>query len=165
MISRPDADFLRKKVMELEQALFYNESNAVLRLPTSLINALHVDEAEQVWFLIARPAQHLNEFDRTFSARLDFYRKGKSFYLQVSGKATIVDDPEDINNSLGISAEIKRQAASSMVLVKMKMSGIFYYPYPDTRKLPKADSSKAPYQPSALVKALQNIVKDIIPVF
>lgn len=165
MLARPQVRFLQEKIMELEQALFINTSEAVLRLPASIVNALHVDDVGQVWFLISRPTQDINEFDKDIPAKLEFYRKGKSFYLHVWGRAKIVVDPEEINNAIGIAAEIKQHASLTQVLVKMRISHLYYYPYPEKRTAKKKEPVKTQWHPSGIVKTLQYIVKDIIPVF
>jgi general stress protein 26 len=164
MLSQPQVLFLQEKIMDLQQALFFNLSDAVLKLPTSIINALHVDDVGQVWFLVTRPSQNIAEFDKEFRARLDFYKKGKSFYMHVTGKASIVADPEEINSVTSIAENVKPTANSKMILVKLKINTIHYYPLP-ALPAPKQERAKSGIQPSAFIKTLQYIVKDIIPVF
>lgn len=72
--------------------------------------------------------QQLNEFDKEFRARVDFYKKGRNYYLHVRGKACIVSDPEEINNVHSLSEEIKNLASTSMVLIRMKIGESYYYP-------------------------------------
>ena len=107
MLTQPKVVFLQEKIMELQQALFFDLGSAVLKLPVSVINALHVDEVGQVWFFITKPQQNVNEFDREFRCRLDFYRKGKNFYLHLTGKGCIVSDPEEVNSVIGLNDEHK----------------------------------------------------------
>ena len=165
MPSTPKVVFLQEKIMELQQALFFDLSTSVLKVPTSVINALHVDDLGQVWFFINKPLQNVNEFEREFRSRIDFYKKGKNFYLHLNGKACMVTDPEEINSIIGLPDEYKRQANGTVILVRLKIAGINYYPY----RLPvpelKPKGTKINFQPSAFIKTLQYIVKDIIPVF
>jgi len=95
-----DLPFLREKIQELKNALFFSENNSVLRMPTTIVSILKVDELGQLWFFTPRPSQALHEFGREFPVRLEFFRKGKGFFLHVTGKAYIVDDPEEINGLL-----------------------------------------------------------------
>ena len=76
MLSRTQQAFLQKKIMELEQALFFNYSRSVLKLPTSLINALHVDDIGQVWFMLKRlpPARCRQILHRDRAGRDQFRR-------------------------------------------------------------------------------------------
>lgn len=163
MLSRTQQAFLQKKIMELEQALFFNYSRSVLRLPTSLINALHVDDIGQVWFMLKRPTQKLYEFERQFQSRLEFYKKGKNFHLHVAGRSSIVIEPEEINYAVQLCPAIGKKVTAGMILIRMEVSEIYYYPHnekmPQLRILPHTD-----FHPSAFLKALQYIVEDIVPV-
>jgi general stress protein 26 len=165
MLTQPKVIFLQEKIMELQQALFFDLGSSVLKLPTSVINALHVDEIGQVWFFINRPMQNVNEFEREFRSRLDFYKKGKSFYLHLTGRACIVSDPEEINSIVCLEEEYKRQANGKVILVKLKIDNIFYYPVRTAAPAITQEATKINLQPSAFIKTLQYIVKDIIPVF
>ena len=120
--------FLQNRIMELQQALFYDESQSVLKFPTSIINVLHADDVDQIWFMVNRPLQHLNEFEKEFRARLDFFKKGKDYYLHVVGKACVVGDPEEINNVEVLDNESRKLASSSMALIRMKITKTYYYP-------------------------------------
>jgi len=119
--------FLQEKIQELRSALFFNTSNSVLKLPTSIVQTLKVDEAGQVWFFVTRPEQYLHEFEREFPAKLNFFKKGKSFYLHVMGKAFIVTDPEELNDVINVEDEVRRKAISHLVLVKFKIMHAEYY--------------------------------------
>src|ERR1700694_4468700 len=102
IMNQNNLGFLQEKIHELRSALFFNTGNAVLKFPTCIITALKVDEAGQVWFFVNPPEQCLHEFDKEFPARLDFFRKGKQFYLQITGKAFIVTDPVELNGIMNV---------------------------------------------------------------
>ena len=165
MYSEPRKWFISEKLMELKQALFFTLNESILKLPVSIIDVLHVDEVNQVWFMVHRPSQNVSEFDREFLAKLEFYRKGKDFYMHVTGKACLVTDPEEINNAEHLSAEVRRLASTSMVLVKLHMHDVKIHAI---QRKPADFETKLPslnFRPSAFVKTLQYIVKDIVPVF
>ena len=119
--------FLQDKIEDLRSALFFSLSNAVLKMPTTIVTTLKVDEAGQIWFFVNRPTQYLHEFDKDFPARLDFFKKGKSFFLKINGKARIVDDPEEVNSLVSLPDEIRTQAMHQMVLVKLKIQHAEYF--------------------------------------
>ncbi|MBN9384374.1 MAG: pyridoxamine 5'-phosphate oxidase family protein [Chitinophagaceae bacterium] len=121
----PDSPFLRKKIQELKNALFFSENNSVLKMVTTIVSIVKVDELGQLWFFVPRPTQALHEFDREFPARLEFFRKGKGFFLRINGKAYIVDDPEEVNSLL--FEELKEQLAPNIVLIKVKMGKVEYF--------------------------------------
>ena len=121
--------FLQHKIQGIGSALLYNESCGVLRFPTTIVSILKVDEVANIWFFTNRPEQHLQEFDREFPVHMQLYRKGKGYYLQITGKAYIVSDPEELNGLIGLSDEIKAKAFKEMVLIKVKIGSAEYYEY------------------------------------
>ena len=127
MLTANELNFLREKINELQSALFFNTSNAVLRLPNCVISTLKMDEAGQVWFFVNRPEQYLHEFDKEFPARLDFFQKGKRFFLNLTGKAYIITDPEELNELVSVTDDIKQKAISHLVLIKFKIATADYH--------------------------------------
>jgi len=120
-----DLPFLQEKIQDLKNALFFSENNSVLRMATTIISILKVDELGQLWFFVPRPTQALHEFDREFPVRLEFFRKGKGFFLHITGKAYIVDDPEEVNGLL--FDDLKERMSPHMVLIKVKMGKADYF--------------------------------------
>ena len=72
-----------------------------------------------------KPRQELGAFDHEFPVRMDFYKKGAPFFLQVNGKGWVVNDPEELN-SINLTGE-SRQALADLVLVKVKILKGEYY--------------------------------------
>jgi len=119
--------FLKEKIQEIGTAIFFNLSQSVLKLPTSIVETIKVDDFGFVWFYIQKPKQHLTEFDKEFPVRMDFFKKGISYFLQIEGKAWMVNDPEEINNLHSFSDEEKLKGTDNMVLVKVKMLKAEYH--------------------------------------
>lgn len=126
MLSETNVAFLQEKISDLKSALFFSLGDTVLKMPTTIVNALKVDDVGQIWFFVTRPMQNIQEFDREFPAQLDFFKKGKNFYLKVMGKACIVNDPEEVNGLVSVSEEVKSKAMSGLVLMKVKIHNINY---------------------------------------
>ena len=87
MQANQQLNFLKEKIQEIGSAIFFNQSDSVLKLPTSIVETVKVDDFGLVWFYVQKPRQDLREFDKEFPVRLDFFRKGKSYFLQIEGKA------------------------------------------------------------------------------
>jgi len=117
--------FLQQKILELQHALFFSQNSSLLRMATTIVSILRVDELGQLWFFVPRPQQALHEFDREFPVRLEFFRKGKGFYLHITGRAYIVDDPEELNSLL--FEDLKEQVSGNMVLIRVKMGKADYF--------------------------------------
>ena len=127
MATNQQLNFLQEKIQEIGSAIFFNLSDSVLKLPTSIVSTLKVDEYGYVWFFIQKPKQSLKEFETEFPVRLDFFRKGKSYFLQVSGKGWMVNDPEEMNSFINLPEDAKQSATIDMVLVKVKILKAEYY--------------------------------------
>lgn len=117
--------FLQNKIQEIGSAIFFNLSDSVLKLPTSIVSTLTVDEYGYVWFFVKKPHQKIQEFEKEFPVRLDFFKKGVEYFLQVSGKAWVVTDPEEVNGLQEVVNTV--QPAADTVLVKVKMLKAEYY--------------------------------------
>jgi hypothetical protein len=127
MISDTHLGFLRDRIHEIGSALFFNTSNAAFKLPTSIISALKVDDYGNIWFFLHRPDVFIEDGDKEFPARLDFYRKGKPFFLQVSGKALVLTDTDELNDLVDLAPELKAEALSHVMLVKVQVQHAEYY--------------------------------------
>lgn len=126
--------FIQKRIEEIRSAICYNLSESVLKLPTSIVTTLKVDEYGFVWFFVQKPVQHLSEFDHEFPVKLDYYRKGTGYFLQVTGKGFVVTDPEEMNAFVDLPEDVKKQTEENMLLVKVKILKADYY---QTRSLHK----------------------------
>jgi hypothetical protein len=107
---------IREKIYQLRTAIMYSMSNEVCKLPNSIVTALRVDDEGQLWFLCPKPLQAVAEFEDSFPVRLHFYHKGVFFHLEVSGKASIVNDNY-------LSSEHR---GAEQMLVRMSMSTVEY---------------------------------------
>jgi len=99
----------------------YSMSNSLVRLPNDIVTAVKVDEEGQLWFLSHSPAHLLKECEQVFPVRLHFFRKGYDFFVEVSGKATIMNNMSP-SGVLYTEGENPKNA----VLIKMTMANIEY---------------------------------------
>ncbi|HMH21947.1 MAG TPA: pyridoxamine 5'-phosphate oxidase family protein [Puia sp.] len=125
MLNPSDFHFLREKIQDLRSALFFSQNTSLLRISTTIVTILKVDELGQMWFFVPRPRQALHEFDREFPVKLEFFRKGKRFFLHITGRAFIVTDPEEFNGLM--HEDIKGKASDHLVLIKVKMGKADYF--------------------------------------
>lgn len=127
MIASQQLNFLQERIEEIGSAIFYNLSDAVLKLPTSIVTSVKVDEYGFVWFCVQKPTQHLTEFEQEFPVKLDFYKKGAGYFLQATGKGFVVSDPEEMNGYIMLPDEIKNMDSARFALVKVKIQKADYY--------------------------------------
>jgi general stress protein 26 len=126
MVSTEQISFLKDKISEIGSAIFYNESEAVLKLPSTIVSTLMVDDFGYVWFFVHKPKQNLREFEQDFPVRLDFFKKGMNCFLQVDGRGCVVTDPEEMNTLLEVTDDLCKVNQKDMVLVKVKMQRAEY---------------------------------------
>ncbi|MHA4806710.1 pyridoxamine 5'-phosphate oxidase family protein [Flavitalea flava] len=120
-----DLRFLQEKIQDIRSALFFSQNTSLLRISTSIVSVLKVDDLGQMWFFVPRPRQALHEFDKEFPVKLEFFRKGRNFFLHISGKAYIVNDPEEINSLM--DEDLRGLATGNRVLIKVKMGKADYF--------------------------------------
>jgi len=127
MATNQQLQFLQEKIQEIGSAIFFSQSDSVLKLPTSIVTTVKVDDYGYVWFFIQKPKQQLREFEHEFPARLDFFRKGIHSFLQVNGKGWVVTDPEAMGSLELSPAQVSLVTRHDMVLVKVKILKAEYY--------------------------------------
>lgn len=123
MATDMNLQFIREKISQIRTAVMYSMSNSLTRLPNDIVTAVRVDDEGQLWFVCRGPLPFMkkDEYEKMFPARLCFYRKGVDYFVEVSGKATIV------NTNYSDNADEKS------LLIKMNMMNI-EYTEPNARK-------------------------------
>jgi len=126
MVITPPVSFLKEKVEDLRTALFFNTADSPVAIQaTGIVRALEMDDEANIRFHVPRRSCLLPE-DISFPARLEFYQKGKPFYLRISGIATV---EEDIYREDGPpEANARRQVLSKdhPIVVALKAESVEY---------------------------------------
>ena len=120
-------NFLQDKIHQIGSAIFFNQSDSVLKLPTSIVSTVKVDDYGYVWFFVKKPNQQIQEFENEFPARMDFFKKGVDYFLQVSGKGWVVSDPEEVYSFFELHKDLNVSVLDGAVLVKVKMLRAEYF--------------------------------------
>ncbi|MES1214563.1 MAG: pyridoxamine 5'-phosphate oxidase family protein [Bacteroidota bacterium] len=128
MTNENNFPFIKERIAEIGSAIIYSMSNELITVPATIINILKIDDDGQLWFFINRPSRVMHDAEKKFPARLQFYRKGKPFYLKVSGCAGIDEDPDMFNQlSDDIKTNESSEAKQNMILVKLKITRVEYH--------------------------------------
>jgi len=88
-----------------------------VKLPTHVISETEIDAEGQIWFVIPKPAQHIEAFDKEIPAKLDYFQKGKEFFVKVTGTAYLITDAAEVA-SVEIRSKMENQ---QVVAVKVKI--------------------------------------------
>lgn len=107
--------FIREKIYEIKSAVMYTLSNDVMKLPNNIVSVVKVDDEGNLWFVCNPPMRAMDPSECVFPARLHFYRKGKYFHIEVSGKATVINNEFQEN-----------QTVDKPLLIKMNMANVEY---------------------------------------
>lgn len=134
MIPDNNLEFIRTRIYDIRTALLYSLSDDIIKLPTSLISVLKVDDKGQIWFLMNRPQQAMQKDEQKFPARLQFYRKGKPFYMQVTGRASLVENMAGLNHLFSIPRTLRKAASHNLIVVRLKMDSVEYHEQPAVNK-------------------------------
>ncbi len=116
--------FLKEKIKDIRIALFKSEINSELQLPNNIIQTLKVEDDGTIWFFTSCNGEYAQNIDRSFYAYLDYYKKGTECRLQLSGRATIVEDDGEAFLTM---SNYSKSTASRLVLVKMKIMQAEYF--------------------------------------
>jgi hypothetical protein len=118
-----EMNVLKSKIQELRSALFFTETLSPVKLPTHVISDVEVDGEGRIFFVVPRPVQHIDAFDKEIPAKLDFFKKGKDFFVKIRGIATLLTDAETINSYETMSDEMKikmTEEKSMGIIVKIE---------------------------------------------
>lgn len=134
MLSEKSIRFLQEKITDIKTAILHNLSEALIKLPTSIVSTLKMDDDGHLWFLVNRPSYENLVYDNRFPVRLDFYRKGYPFYLHVSGNAHIVDGAEKMQSLLALDDSTQQVAQQNLMLLEVAIQKAEYYETAVSRK-------------------------------
>jgi hypothetical protein len=104
-----EMNVLKSKITELQTALFYTESVSPIKLPTHVITDVEVDMEGNIWFAVPRPTMHIDAYEKEVLAKLDFFKKGKDFFVKVKGVAVLLTEGATINGFETLSDEMKEK--------------------------------------------------------
>jgi hypothetical protein len=119
--------FITEKIEEIKFAIFYCHSNSPLKINNTLINTFRVDDCGDVTFFINRPPQLISQFDREFPVGLNYFKKGKDYFMNIFGKARIIHDPEELAYQTDLTAEEINMALTTHILIKVQILKVDFY--------------------------------------
>ena len=119
--------FIAEKIEDIKIAIFYCHSNCPLKINNNIIRNSRVDSAGYITFFINRPQQLISQFEQEFPAALNYFTKGKNYFLNIFGKARIINDPEELAYETDLSGEEINLALTTHVLIKVKILKADFY--------------------------------------
>lgn len=110
-----ELQFIKARILEIKSALFYSEGNSFTRFATCIIRCLEVDENGNIWFFMNDDVYCSPDDWKKVPATLSFYRKGKPFFIKISGLAEVIHHEVVVENFVG------QPDNYSLMLEKMKL--------------------------------------------
>lgn len=127
MITNLPGKLLKRKLSELNSALFFAEGDSLFKLPNHLITEMEINDDGEIRFVIPKPAQDLEAFDREFPVRLEFFKKGIAYRLKLQGKGAIVEDGPEMEKWLAVSESRQEKARKeAMIMIKVMVKYVDY---------------------------------------
>lgn len=83
-------NFIAQKIQDLKYAIFYCHNNDDCFINNSLICTSTVNERGNILFFIDRPGKISNQSTQEISVGLNYFQKGKSYFMNVLGKAKVI---------------------------------------------------------------------------
>lgn len=80
-----------------------------------------------------RPKQLLSQFDKEFPVGLNYFRKGNNYSMNISGKARIINDPEELM-SFDLSTDEINAALNTELLVNVKILKVDFFDHDQEKK-------------------------------
>ena len=119
--------FLKRKLSELNSALFFAEGDSLFKLPNHLITEMEINDDGQIWFVIPKPAQDLEAFDKEFPVRLEFFKKGIQFRLKVQGKGRLIENRSEMEElSAPNAAMYEKVKTEPVIMIKVGVQFVDY---------------------------------------
>ena len=128
MNSNLPGKLLKRKLLELNSALFFAENDSLFKLPNHLVTEMELnDDGDEIRFAIPKPAQDIEAFDKEFHVRMEFFKKGIAYRLKIQGKGFIVEDAAELEKWFAASPARQEKAKNEpMIIVKVVVKYVDY---------------------------------------
>ncbi len=87
---------MNDQIKKIGTAIFFDESDSILRFPNSVVHVLSTSKNGDVWFAISKPYTDASGLEKLFPVRLQFYNKDCDYYLTGDGIASVVADVNEM---------------------------------------------------------------------
>ncbi len=118
--------FIKTKIETINNALFHCHTNSLLTIPTSIVNTMRVDDDGHIYIFMPRPQQLLSQFEKEFPVGLNYFKKGIPHFVNIYGKARIINDPEELM-VYDLTFEEMERALKEELFLKVKILKADYY--------------------------------------
>ncbi|HEY8398458.1 MAG TPA: hypothetical protein VIK80_10980 [Flavihumibacter sp.] len=122
---------LAELMNSFQYGLFMNFSNQEFKLPNGIARMIDTDNKGNCWLLFHSNRQDASVYEKEFPAKIRLYEKGKEYYVEANGKATILTQPEEWASCPQISYGMAKALQFHGLVVCLRMNKVTVTP---TRK-------------------------------
>ncbi len=112
---------LKECLNSFRKGLFQNLSDQYWSLPNGVMDLLEADDAGCCWFLFHVDPLRARSYDEECPAFFRLYEKSRDFYVEATGKAVLVRDPEQWLLCDGISENLTKLLKYHGLVVRLKI--------------------------------------------
>ncbi len=112
---------LRERMNNFRNGLFYNLSDQQWRLPNGIGHLLEADETGCCWFLFHIQSEQAASYEEECPAWIRFYDKERDYYIEASGKAVLLRDPQEWSKCRSISYSMARALRYHGLIVRFRI--------------------------------------------
>lgn len=112
---------LQDQLNSFQHGLFFNLSNKEWKLPNGIARMLEADDSGCCWFLFHLPGDEAALYETEFPARVRLYEKGRDRYIEASGKAEMVLDPQEWTACAKISGGMAKALRYHGLVVRFRI--------------------------------------------
>jgi hypothetical protein len=120
-------NFIAEKIDDLKYAIFYCHSNDDFHINNSIIHSSSVNDDGTISFFINRPNPLLIQYTHEFPVGLNYFRKGKNYFMNILGKALVVYNKEEAASLTGKSVEEMSEKLLDKALVIVTISKVDFW--------------------------------------
>ncbi|GAO42431.1 hypothetical protein [Flavihumibacter petaseus] len=113
---------LQEMMNSFQNGLFYNLSDRAFSLPNGIGHLLEADDTGCIWFLFHVHSEQAASYEEECAARIRLYDKEQDHYIDATGKAVLLRDPEDWTKCSKISYGMAKALRYHGLIVRFRIN-------------------------------------------
>jgi len=128
--------FITSRIKEIRSGLMHDLGSSQERIQANIVTVLKTDDQGSLWFFIRKPFSNSQDVPFAFPASLQFLRKGKNFFIKLTGIARSTGNYNQVAQYINDytlpafnGSELTINALSNLTLIEMRIDCVEYYEY------------------------------------
>jgi general stress protein 26 len=129
MAKKYNLSFITSRIKEIGSGLMHDLGTSQEKIPADIVTVLKTDDQGSLWFFIRKPFYYNQEIPFSFPVSLQFLRKGKNFFIKLTGVARSTGNYHPVTQYISDDTNMAGRALSNLTLIELKISSVEYYEY------------------------------------